>query len=203
MSSCPVSERRSVSNDLPDRFRRRLTFALYLRLRRKGGKIMQNGKTLIWLAIGFLSALMLSDSALADSGRSHREGRSAIRESHRDVQKNRAELRQDFAELRRDRAELRSDIRRGAPRHEIARGKSEIRRDVREIERDRRELRRDQSELRSNLRKSGYDNHWYRGGNQRMYGTWNDRDRWDRRRSGWFNSRDSRYSWWNNDRFGR
>jgi hypothetical protein len=94
---------------------------------------MQNGKTLVWLGAGFFSALLLSNSAFADSGRSHREGRGAIRESHRDVQRSRAELRNHFAELRRDRAELRSDIRRGAPRHEIARGKSEVRRDLREI----------------------------------------------------------------------
>jgi hypothetical protein len=85
---------------------------------------MQNGKTLVWLGVGFLSALLLSDSAFGDSRRSHGEGRGAIRESHRDVQRGRAELRQDFAELRRDRAELRSDVRRGASRHEIARGKS-------------------------------------------------------------------------------
>ena len=165
---------------------------------------MQTGKTLVWLGVGLLLALMLSDSASADSGRSHRAGRGAIRESHRDVQRSRAELRNDFAELRRDRAELRSDIRRGASRHEIARGKSEIRRDLREIERDRRELRRDQSELRGDLRRFGYDNHWYNRGNQGRYGSWNDRDRWDRGRSGWSNNhRDSRYSWWKNDRFGR
>ena len=186
---------------------------------------MQTGKTLVWLGVGLLLALMLSDSASADSGRSHRAGRGAIRESHRDVQRSRAELRNDFAELRRDRAELhahldvvetftrsphrdraelRSDIRRGASRHEIARGKSEIRRDLREIERDRRELGRDQSELRGDLRRFGYDNHWYNRGSPGRYGFWNDRNRWDRGRSGWSNNpHDSRYSWWNNDRFGR
>ncbi|HYQ98268.1 MAG TPA: hypothetical protein VEO92_07850, partial [Candidatus Nitrosocosmicus sp.] len=68
----------------------------------------------------------------------------------------------------------------------------------------RRELRRDQSELRGDLRRFGYDNHWYNRGNQGRYGSWHDRDRWDRGRSGWSNNhRDSRYSWWNNDRFGR
>ncbi len=155
---------------------------------------MQKTRTVVWLSVGFFSALLLSDSAFADSGHSHRAGRGAIRESHSEVQRSRAELRKDFSELRRDRAELRSDIRRGAPRHEIARGKSEIRRDLREIERDRRELRRDQSELSHNLGRFGYDNHWYsRGRDQGNYGWWNNRDRWDRRRNGWSNDhRDNR-----------
>jgi hypothetical protein len=81
---------------------------------------MQSAKTLVWLGAGFFSALLLSDPAFADGGRSHRAGRGEIRESRRDLQRSRAELRKDFAEFRRDRAELRSDIRRGAPRHEIA-----------------------------------------------------------------------------------
>ena len=166
---------------------------------------MQRSKTFIWLGISFCSALLLSDSALADDKRSHRAGRGEIRESHREVQRSRAELRKNFGELRRDRAELRSDIRRGASRHEIARGKSEIRRDLREIERDRRELRRDQSELRRNLGRFGSDNHSYsRGRNQGSYGWWNNHDRWDRGRSGWSDvGRDNRYSWRNNHRFDR
>jgi hypothetical protein len=158
---------------------------------------MQNGKTLVWLGVGFLSALLLSDSAFGDSRRSHGE-------SHRDVQRGRAELRQDFAELRRDRAELRSDVRRGASRHEIARGKSEIRRDVREIERDRRELRRDRSELRRDWERFGYDNHGYsRGRKQDSYGWWNNGDRWGRARSGSNNHGDNRTLWWNSNRFSR
>ena len=159
---------------------------------------MQNGKTPVWLGVGFLSALLLSDSAFGDSGRSHRGGRDAIRESHRDVQRGRAELRQDFAELRRDRAELRSDVRRGASRYEIARGKSEIRRDVREIERDRRELRRDRSQLRRGWERFGYDNHGYsRGRKQDSYGWWNNGDRWARPRSGWSNNDgNNRTVWW-------
>ena len=169
------------------------------------GKTMQKIRTLVWLGFGFFSALLLSDLAFADNGRSYGAGRGAIRESHRDVQRSRAELRKDFAELRRDRAELRSDIRRGAPRHEIARGKSEVRRDLREIQRGRRELRRDRSELHRDLGRFGYDNHQYsRGRNPGNYGWWDNRDRWDRRRNVWSNNhRDSRYSWWNNHRFDR
>jgi hypothetical protein len=143
---------------------------------------MRTAKTLVWLGVGFFSAILLSDSAFANSGHSHWAGRGAIRESHRDVHRGRVELRNDFAELRRDRAELRSDIRRGAPRHEIARRKFEIRRDLREIERDRRDLRRDRSELRRDLGRFGYDSHG-------RYGWWNNRDRWDRGRSGWWNDR--------------
>jgi septal ring factor EnvC (AmiA/AmiB activator) len=153
-------------------------------------------KILIWLGAGFFSALLLSDTVLADSRRSHRAGRGEIRESYREVQRSRAELRKDFGELRRDRAELRNDIRRGAPRHEIARGKAEIRRDWREIEQDRRELRRDQAELRRDLGKYGYSNHSYR--RDRNYGNsgwWNNDNRWDRGRSGWWNNgRGDRYS---------
>lgn len=152
---------------------------------------MQKLKSALWLGAGFLSALVLSDSAFADGGRSHRAGRGEIRESYREVQRSRAELRKDFDELRRDRAELRSDIRRGAPRHEIARGKAEIRRDWREIEQDRRDLRRDQAELRRDLYKYGYGNHSYR------------RDLNDRNYGWWGNGGDNRYSWWNHDRFRR
>jgi hypothetical protein len=166
---------------------------------------MQKTKTLLCLAVGFFSALLLSDSVSADSGRSHRAGRGEIRQSYREVQRSRAELRKDFGELRRDRAELRSDIRRGAPRHEIAQGRAEIRRDLREIEHDRRELRRDQAELRRDLDKYGYDNHSYRGNrNHGNYGWWNNNSRPDHRSSGWWRGgRDNRYSWWNNDRFDR
>ena len=170
-----------------------------------GGEIMQRSKTFIWLGISFCSALLLSDSALADDRRSHRAGRGEIRESHREVQRSRAELRKDFGELRRDRAELRSDIRRGASRHEIARGKAEIRRDLREIERDRRELRRDQYELRRNLGRFGSGSHAYsRGRNHGSFGWWNNHDRWERGRSGWSDTgRDNRYSRRNNHRFDR
>jgi hypothetical protein len=76
---------------------------------------MQKSRTLVWLGVGFFSALLLDDMALADSRRSYGAGRGAIRESHRDVQRRRAELRKDFGELRRERAELRSDIP-GEPR---------------------------------------------------------------------------------------
>jgi hypothetical protein len=162
-------------------------------------------KILIWLGVALFSALLLSDTASADSRRSHRASRGEIRESHREVQRSRAELRKDFNELRRDRAELRSDIRRGAPRHEIARGKAEIRRDWREIEQDRRELRRDQAELRRDLGNRGYDARWYgRDRNHGNYGWWNSDNRWDRGRSGWRDDgRGNRYSSWNNDRFSR
>ena len=158
-------------------------------------------KIFIGLGAGVFSTLLISETVFADSRYRGRPGE--VRQEYRELQKSRAGLQKDLFELRKDRAELHRDIRRGASPREIARAREEVRESAREVARSRRDFSRDRAELRRDLDRSGYGNSRYERYQDRgnHYGWWNNDNRWDRRRSSWWNNdRGGWYGWWNNNR---
>ncbi len=149
---------------------------------------MNRRASVVWLAVGILSLMVLGSANLAEANHFNRNkrhnnaARQEIFQDRREIHKDRAELRRDLAELHRDRTELRRSLRQGASREEIARRKSEVRQDLREIGQDRRELREDYAELHRDLDKYGWNDHRY--GRDR-YG-WGNRDRFDRWDHNWW-----------------
>ncbi len=167
---------------------------------------MNRRASVVWLAAGILSLMVLGSANLAEANHFNRKirhqnaARQEIFQDRREIHRDRAELRGDLAELNRDRAELRRSIRRGASPAEIARRNAEVQQDFREIGQDRRELREDYAELRRDLDKYGWNDHRY--GRDGGYGYWGNRG-WvgDHDRYGWLNR--NRYGWGNRDRFDR
>ncbi|HWO41939.1 MAG TPA: hypothetical protein VNO43_09070 [Candidatus Eisenbacteria bacterium] len=138
--------------------------------------------------IGALAFFRFADTALADHYRPRSaSAREEIREHWAEIRKDRADLRENLAEFYRDRAALRRAVRRGAPRHVIARRRAEVREELRDVAEARRELHRDYRALDRELRGHGwhrYPRYGYRYGNWRP-DTYSERDRygwwpWDR-----------------------